>query len=413
MTRGSVMTAAGRKSSPAPQRKFPLVDQLLTGTAGKLAEYRALTYVLAGVNEERKKRGESPITIGQARGDDFETFGEQLRTIAEACKPGGKADHRLIRAPAAENDPSAGGFLVGTRWATELVSFAYEESVLAPLCDRRPTVAPLADLRIPGIDETSRADGSRWGGALAYWLSEALSIPATFPKFKSLTFSSKKLVLALHLSNELMADVPAMDAHVQRILSAELGFKLDLALLTGDGAGKPLGIVNAPCTIAVPAETGQASATVLAANIRKMWSHLPAPSRRRAVWLCNEDIEEQLDQMSDAVGTAGVTPPSASALYVRDAGGNPLLKGRPVLAMEQCPQTGQVGDIVLCDPEHFILVDGGITPMLSVHFDFLDDQAVARFVLRCDGQPAFSSAITPYNGSPNKRSPFVVLAARE
>jgi HK97 family phage major capsid protein len=402
------------RSTGRGSRAAPLVDHLMA-RPGQLRELRALHYALAWVNEQRKARNEQPIEVAQLRGDDFGSFGEQLHAIANACKPGAVADRRLIRASASEGDPSSGGFLVGTRWATELVSFAYEDAVLAPLCDRRPTAAPLSDIRIGGIDETSRIDGSRWGGALAYWLSESSTIPATFPKFKTLAFSAKKLVVAMYLSDELMADVPAMDAHVQRVFSAELGFKLDLSILTGNGVGVPLGITNAPATIVIPAETGQASATVVAENIKKMWSRLPAPSRRRAVWLVNEDIEEQLDSMANVIGTSGAAPPSASALYVPGGvGGNPypLLKGRPVLAMEQNPVTGQVGDIVLCDPEHYILVDGGIMPMLSVHFDFLDDQSVARFVLRCDGQPAFSSAITPYNGSSNKRSPFVVLAAR-
>jgi hypothetical protein len=50
--------------------------------------------------------------------------------------------------------------------------------------------------------------------------------------------------------------------------------------------------------------------------------------------------------------------------------------------------------------------------MLSAHVNFLSDQAVFRFTLRVDGHTAFASPITPYNGSSNKRSPFVALAAR-
>jgi HK97 family phage major capsid protein len=348
----------------------------------------------------------------QIRGSGFASLGDHLAVIAEACNAGNSSpDRRLVRAPSGEGDPSSGGFLVATQWATELVGFAYEEAVLAPLCDRRRTSTPLADVKVPAIDETSRADGSRWGGALSYWLAEASTITTTFPRYKQLNFSSKKLVVAIFVSNELLSDVPMLEAHVRRVFAAELAFKLDLAVLNGSGAGVPLGVLNAPCLIEVAKATGQAPATIVADNVRQMWLRLPAPSRKRAIWLVNEDVDAQLDNLTDALGTAGVVP----HLY-KPAGddGNPfpLLKGRPVLTMEQSPQLGQVGDIVLADPIHYVLVDGGVTPVLSVDVDFLDDQSVWRFVLRVDGQPAFASPITPYNGSSNTRSPFVTLASR-
>jgi HK97 family phage major capsid protein len=409
--------------SAGSSNRPPLVDHMKrTGIDGT----RALHLVLHSVNEARKAKGEPAITLGQMKGEGFSTLGEQLRAIAEACSVGGRADRNLIRAPTfparvraptglGEVDPSAGGFLVGTQWANELVGFAYEQATLPDLCDRRQMTTPLADMKIPAIDETSRADGSRWGGALAYWLAEASTITATYPKFKNLAFSAKKLVVAIFVTNELLGDVPMLEAHIRRVFAAELGFKIDLGILAGDGAGKLLGMINSPCTITVPKETGQSAASLVTENINKMFSRLPAPSRRRAVWLVNEDIDQQLDTLVNVVGGAGATPPSASALYVpTGAAGNefPLLKGRPVLTMEQCSLTGTPGDIVLADPEHYILIDGGVTPVLSVEVEFLTDSSVWRFVLRCDGQPAFASPITPYNGSSNTRSPFVALAAR-
>src|SRR5207249_11804076 len=99
--------------------------------------------------------------------------------------------------------------------------------------------------------------------------------------------------------------------------------------LSGTGAGVPLGLLNAPATIAVAKDTGQAAATLTLTNISGMWSRLPAPSRRNAVWLIHEDAETQLDQLSLVVGTGG----SAASNIWQPAGtnGSPvgLLKGRP------------------------------------------------------------------------------------
>ena len=136
-----------------------------------------------------------------------------------------------------------------------------------------------------------------------------------------------------------------------------------------------------------------------------MWSRMPAPSRKRAVWLVNEDAEGQLEDISGASGAALYMPAGT--------GGNPypLLKGRPVLVAEQCGALGTVGDIVLVDPSQYIVVDAGMKTALSVHARFDNDEVVFRFTWRIDGKGAYSTPITPYNGSLT-RSPFVTLAER-
>lgn len=40
-------------------------------------------------------------------------------------------------------------------------------------------------LRALGIDENSRANGSRWGGVQAYWVAEAETAAQSKPKFNT------------------------------------------------------------------------------------------------------------------------------------------------------------------------------------------------------------------------------------
>jgi HK97 family phage major capsid protein len=357
-------------------------------------------------------------------GTGFSSFGHFLKAVAvETQQPA--SDRRLVRVPIGsfeglvrtpggdfEGDPSAGGFLVPTQFTEELLALAYEEAVVAPLCDRRVTTQKLADVRVPGIDETSRADGSRFGGALSYWSTEGTTVTGSFPRFKQLNFAAKKLIAFAVTTNELLNDAPFLEAHMRKVFSLEIGFKLDLGILFGTGAGEPLGVVGHPATIVVPKDTGQAAATVTWSNIASMWRSLPAPARKRAIWLTNEDMDKQLDGLTQTIGTAGVVPPSAQALYVNAGeGGYACLKGRPVIPIEQAALTGSVGDLILIDPSQYVIIDGGLQSVLSVHVRFVDDEAVWRFVLRVDGQPAWASPITAYNGS-GQRSPYVVLAAR-
>jgi HK97 family phage major capsid protein len=299
--------------------------------------------------------------------------------------------------------PPAGGFLVQTNFSQEIIAATYGESLVAGLCDRRLTSKPLADVRIPGIDETSRADGSRFGGVVSYWGDEATQVAKSKPRWKNLNISTRKLIAFVAGTNELLSDAPMFDAHLKKALSAEFGFKLDLAILSGTGTGQPLGILNSQALITVAKESGQASGTIVRENVNKMWKRLPAPSRYNAVWLANEDVDEQLEQLSGNPVTyipAGVN-------------GNvfPLLKGRPVLTIEQCPTVGAVGDLVLADLSKYLIVDGGLKTALSLHVLFDGDEALFRFTMRVDGKPGFTSPIAPYNGSLT-RSPFVCLGAR-
>lgn len=360
--------------------------------------------------EDRKRKAEGrAAALG---GGKFESFGHFLRACAEASGMVGTVDPRLepvtrTATGLGEVDPSNGGFLVPTEYLDGLVTSLYSEAVAAPLCDRRQTDKP-GNAKLPAIDETSRANGQRSGGGLAFWLNEGVQPNTSFPRFRGVEFAAHKLIGLAVTSNELLADAPMLDAYMRATFAAEMSYQLDKAIIAGSGLGQPLGILTAPGTVTVPKEAGQASTTIVAENVRHMWARMPGPCRKRAVWLICEDAENQLD----ALGGGGR---SASGLYLpQGAGGNatPLLKGRPVLTAEQCSVLGTPGDILLVDLNQYVLVDAGMKADLSVDVSFLHDETVFRFALRIDGKPLWAAPITPANGSAFPRSPFVALAAR-
>lgn len=358
----------------------------------------------ANTVEERIRRANEIAGNAPSR-PKFKSLTENVIAIVTASR-GGPVDPRLERAPAGANatDGPAGGFLLEDQWSQELTALAYEGAWVAPFCDRRPTSKPLSALKIPGIDETSRADGSRFGGAISWWAGEGTAPPlASLPRFKNLEMLTKKIIALIYGTDELITDAPLYEATIKRALIAEFGFKLDLGVLSGTGEGQPLGILNSTALITVPGETGQTAGTINRANVNKMWKRLPAPSRYEAVWLANEDADEQLEQLAGNPNTyipAGVY-------------GNvfPLLKGRPVLTIEQCPAVGTVGDLVLADLSKYVILDGGMNSAISLHVRFDSDQALLRFTMRVDGRPSFTTPISPFNGTLT-RSPFIALGAR-
>ena len=122
-------------------------------------------------------------------------------------------------------------------------------------------------------------------------------------------------------------------------------------------------------------------------------------------------IEPQLFTMSLAVGTGGI-PVYMPAGGLNDAPYGRLM-GLPAIAIEQAASLGTVGDIIFGNFRNgYILAEkGGIKADMSIHVRFLYDESVFRFVLRIDGQPIRSSALTPYKGS-DDLGHFIALATR-
>lgn len=336
----------------------------------------------------------------------FATFADMLGAMMSSAQ-GGPRDDRLAAATGAnERSGTAGGFLVQPEHAAELLADIQEEAILAPLCDRRTTSrrqAGLVGLKLPAIDETSRADGSRWGGVRGYWVEEANAIPATKPSFREVELSPKKLAVLAYTTEELASDAPALAAHLRAAFRAELAFLLDDAIMSGLGLGRPLGYLAAEALIVVPKEPGQAAGTITAANLARMWQRLPVASRRRAVWPVNEDVETQI---ATDLGAAGYYRPAGA-----DGSPHPTLFGRPMLAMEQAPALGALGDVSIADLSQYLLLDLGTREDVSIHVRFVEDEVIFRLVLRTDGAPGWKSPVAARNGS-GTRSPFVALEAR-
>jgi HK97 family phage major capsid protein len=141
-----------------------------------------------------------------------------------------------------------------------------------------------------------------------------------------------------------------------------------------------------------------------------MWARLWGKSWPKSIWFINQDLIPKLCQMELAVSTAG-----GSLTYMPPGGLSQspyaTLMGRPVIPIEQCQTLGTKGDILLTDFGEYLLIDkGGIESASSIHVRFQYDESAFRFVYRCDGQPKWNAALTPFKGS-NTQSPFVALNA--
>ncbi|MFO0966839.1 MAG: phage major capsid protein [Gemmataceae bacterium] len=361
-----------------------------------------------------KAHGWQPAAIPTA--DDpragFKSLGEFALAVRHACQPGNRPDDRLAQKAAAgmgEAFGSDGGFLVPPEFAAKLLERVYADTSLLGMTDSY-TIAGNS-ISFPRNAETSRANGSRWGGVRAYWREEGDQATASKPTFGRIQLNLHKLFVLIHASDELLADVQglALEQYLLRVASEEINFVVGDSIINGSGAGQPRGIMGSNCLITVSKESGQAAATIQSENIVNMWSRLWAPCRQNAVWLINQDVEPQLHSMTVGSG-------SATTLAYLPPGGlstkpYATLLGRPVLPVEWCATLGTTGDILLVDLQHYVTINRGIESQMSIHLRFDYDESTFRFIFRVDGQPWWAAALTPYKGS-NTQSCFVALQTR-
>ncbi len=378
------------------------------------------------MKEEERNRGQGAqfpdgarIEPGGTQKTVYRSFGEQIQDVIRAYSQNDtRAYERLHKAESetraatglGESVPSEGGFLIEHSFSNQLLRETYDTGLLIKRCNRIPVGENSNGFKAPGVDETSRANGSRWGGVQIYAVGEGTDITATKPKFRMIDLELIKVAGLCYVTEELMRDSTAMGAYVQQAFSEEFGFKFDDYIMRGTGAGQPLGILNSGALVSQTAEDGQAATTIVAENIEKMYSRMLPRSLKNAVWYINQECWPQIFQFHHVVGTGGV-PMFIPGGNIANAPFGTLL-GRPIEVVEQASALGTVGDIIFADLSRYLWIDKGkMETATSIHVRFVQAEQTLRFIARINGQPMMSSAITPYKGS-NDLSPFVALATR-
>lgn len=353
-----------------------------------------------------------------AQKNEFKSYGEFLTAVAKA-KITGKIDNRLTyldktgqiaQKALSEGTDSAGGFLVPQIYRAELLQVGIENAIIRP---NGAFVLPMTtdSMLIPRIQDTAHTS-TLFGGIAAYWTAEAATMTASNPTFGQVNLIAKELTGYTQASNVLLADSAiALEALLKRMFGESWAWFEDQAFIQGDGSGKPLGILNAPCLVEV---TRQDTDYVCVKDILNIYSRMLPGSRDRAVWIMNHEVlPALLYTIMENVQTGSANATAATPMFLKNIV-DPIAKtifGRPYFVTEKMSALGDAGDIGFFDLGYYLIGDRqAITIDASEHVAFTTNQMTWRFVLRVDGQPWLSSAITPYKGSATL-SPFVTLSS--
>lgn len=319
-----------------------------------------------------------------------------------------------VKAPtgASVHTPADGGFLVQEDYLGFLSKPDLMLGGILPKV-RRFTISGSADsLAWVTIDETSRATGSRWGGVQGYWLAEADQITSSKPQFKRERVELQKLGALAYATGEMLQDAAQLETVIGQAMREELTFLVENAILNaGTGAGMPTGVLHAAnnARVTVAKETGQAADTIVSENVMKMYTR--RWSGGNYVWYIGQDVMYELMNMDLAIGAGGqLTFMPPGALRDRPHG---MLLGYPIMENEYSPALGDANDIALVDlGQYAYITKGDIQYATSIHIRFDYDETCFRFLMRCNGRPTWSDAVTPFQATGHTISPYIGLAER-
>jgi len=287
----------------------------------------------AVIDLEMNKPTASPITnkpsepsgaekIGRASSEYKKAFWNNMR---------GKSGTEIANALQVGTD-SEGGFLVPDEFERTLIASLEEEDIMR----RYATIITTSsgDRKIPVV--ASKGEAS--------WVDEEGQITDSDDSFGQISIGAHKLATLIKVSEELLNDSAFdLEAYIARGFAKRIGTKEEEAFLTGNGTGKPLGIL---------ADTGGADVGVTAASataitldeMLDLFYSLKSPYRNKSVFVMHDLSVKAIRKLKDANGQY-LWQPSIKEATPDTILGRPLITSAYMPTMAADAKTIAFGDL--------------------------------------------------------------------
>jgi len=183
-----------------------------------------------------------------------------------------------------------GGYLVPDEFERTLIEALDEENIFRKLANVISTSS--GDRKIPVVASKGTAS----------WIDEEGAIPESDDSFGQVSIGAYKLGTMIKVSEELLNDsVFNLENYIAREFARRIGNKEEDAFFTGDGSGKPTGILAASggAQIGVTA----VSATVITVDeILDLFYSLKSPYRNKSVFVMNDATIKAIRKLKDGQG---------------------------------------------------------------------------------------------------------------
>ncbi|MBM6737753.1 phage major capsid protein [Faecalicatena fissicatena] len=275
---------------------------------------------LEALDAQMKKPVNQPLTgkpmsgrtierIGRASDEYRTSFWDMMRS---------KAPLPSVVNALQEGTDSEGGYLVPDEYERTLVEVLEEENMFRQLAKVIRTSS--GDRKIPVVATKGTAS----------WIDEEGAYTESDDSFGQVSIGAYKVGTMIKVSEELLNDsVFDLESYIAKEFARRIGAKEEEAFFTGDGSGKPLGILAATGG----AETGVTAASstaVTADELMDLFYSLKSPYRKKAVWVLNDSTIKAVRKLKDSTGQYLWQPSLV-------AGTPDTLLGRPVKTSAYMP----------------------------------------------------------------------------
>ena len=239
--------------------------------------------------------------------------------------------HEILNALQIGTD-SEGGYLVPDEFERTLVEALEEENIFRSLAHVIQTSS--GDRKIPVVASKGNAS----------WVDEEGAIPESDDAFSQVSIGAYKLGTMIKVSEELINDsVFDLEAYISREFARRIGNKEEEAFFTGDGTGKPLGVL-AETGGAEIGVTAAAAAAFTADEIFDLFYSLKAPYRKNAVFIMNDASVKALRKLKDNNGQY-LWQPSLTAATPDTLMGRPVYTSAFMPVLEAGAKSVLFGDL--------------------------------------------------------------------
>lgn len=191
---------------------------------------------------------------------------------------------------------SEGGYLVPDEFEHTLIQGLNETTVVRSLAHVFTTSSGLH--KIPVV----ASHGS------AAWIDEGAAYTESDEVFSQVQIDAHKVGTIIKVSEELLNDSAFdLEGYIRSEFIRRIGDKEEEAFFTGNGTGKPTGILNA--TGGGEVGVTAASATAITADeLIDLFYSLKAPYRKKAVWILNDSTVKAIRKLKDNTGNYLLQP---------------------------------------------------------------------------------------------------------
>lgn len=250
-----------------------------------------------------------------------------------------------------------GGYTVPEDFRLPVLDLAPEPN---QLLDRVTIIpAPTGEVTMP---KSVQEDGDEFGGMTGNWIDEAGLKPQTDTQFTQTKITTHEYAMYTEISLRLLSRSSiGMENWVTTKARQVAMDALSTAIISGDGNGKPVGILN---TAGIRSQARQTAGTVVRKDPINLKYKLKPYHRMGATFIMDDTVQQALELLEDNEGRGLFSASMANGPFDR-------LSGYPYITTTRTPNLGTAGDLIFIDlREYYLAMEQDIIVKRTEDFKF-------------------------------------------